>query len=287
MFNPLFFLSVGLIFLSLILSARYRKSLRTLHRIEVIGITSLVLVVLLYFFGLYKVPSFWTAIVLLAIIIVAFVVIIWSSINRRIVFRWPIARRKPVDPQFRAAFGSECSVDVYLKRKLPRIEDLLSKASNEIYFMGLTLEALRQIVPSIAIALRSNRKIRVLLFEPNKDLTNKVEKLVATSNITEDISRTINSLSLSSIQPPLTEEQKNNLDLRRHDQIPTHSMIVVDPYIESSGYLQIEPYPFGITSGDRRVFCLNADRKDQKVLFGVFLKGYNNLWQTGTKISIL
>ena len=64
-------------------------------------------------------------------------------------------------------------------------------------------------------------------------------------------------------------------------------MIVVDPFIESSGYLQIEPYPFGITSVDRRVFCLNADRKDQKVLFGVFLKGYNNLWQTGTKISIL
>lgn len=86
------------------------------------------------------------------------------------------------------AFGSECSVDAYLKRKLPRIEDLLSKATSEIYFMGLTLEALRQIVPSIAIALRSNRKIRVLLFEPNKDLTNKVEKLVATSNITEDIS---------------------------------------------------------------------------------------------------
>lgn len=83
MFNPLFFLSVGLIFLSLILSARYRKSSKTLHRIEVIGITSLVLVVLIYFFGLYEVPSFWTAIVLLAIIIVAFVVIIWSSINIR------------------------------------------------------------------------------------------------------------------------------------------------------------------------------------------------------------
>ena len=53
----------------------------------------------------------------------------------------------------------------------------------------------------------------------------EVEKLVDTTNLSQDIPRTLNTLN----QLHISEDERHNLRIRIHDLVPTHTMIIVDP----------------------------------------------------------
>lgn len=61
---------------------------------------------------------------------------------------------------------------------------------------------------------------------------------------------------------------------------------MADPHIEGSCYIQIEPYPFGISSGDRKVFVLPRNTPKQKDVIDIFHQGYNNLWARAEPLSV-
>jgi hypothetical protein len=101
----------------------------------------------------------------------------------------------------------------------------------------------------------------------------EVEKLVDTINLSQDIPTTLNTLN----QLHISENERHNLRTRIHNLIPTHSMIIVDPNNRhSKGFMQVEPYPYGTSSGDRRVFEI-SQKKDRN-LFEVYYTAFNNMW---------
>jgi hypothetical protein len=71
-----------------------------------------------------------------------------------------------------------------------------------------------------------------------------------------------------------------------HDEIPSFSMILIDPYIEGSRYIQIEPYPFGISSGKRKVFVLSKNTRKQKEVIDTYIQAYNSLWNTAKHYNV-
>jgi hypothetical protein len=229
--------------------------------------------------------SFSSALLVSIIVFIPSILLIfWQSIKKiRHYLQSPIKRPHKGEELHEPPTIQEPALDVCSKRELPKTADLISKASNEIYFLGLTLESLRQLIPSIENALRKNRRIRVLLLDSKSTLKERVERVVVTSDIDEGIDRTVKSLGLSDAKPAVTKEQKDNLETRVHDEIPFSSMIIVDPHLEPTRYMQIEPYPYGITSGSRNVLRLTGNGIKQQEAFSVFLDGYNNLWERARK----
>jgi hypothetical protein len=79
--------------------------------------------------------------------------------------------------------------------------------------------------PSIEGILRAKKKVKILTVYPvYKDMP-EVEKLVDTTNLSQDIPRTLNTLN----QLHISEDERHNLRIRIHDLVPTHTMIIVDP----------------------------------------------------------
>lgn len=107
-----------------------------------------------------------------------------------------------------------------------------------------------------------------------------MEKVVITSNIAKDIERTIDALTLGDAEPPSTPEQKRRLRVREYSEIPSYSMILIDPGFSESRYIHIEPYPFGIASEKRKIFALSRNTAKQKELAEIYYSAFNNLWES-------
>jgi hypothetical protein len=177
---------------------------------------------------------------------------------------------------------AKCEVEVFRRNGLSTIVNLIARTQREIYFLGITLETLRHAIHSIANALRNIRRVYVLLFDTSQpDLTAQVEQLVVTNDLGEGTNRTITALSLSDANPPLTQQQRRNLQIRIHRRLPTFSSIIIDPHCESSPYIQVEPYPFGLASEDRWVFVLSENTAGQGEVIHDYLQAYNNMWNSG------
>jgi hypothetical protein len=85
--------------------------------------------------------------------------------------------------------------------------------------------------------LRDNRRIRILICDPNSTLMKEIESLAVSTNTSSRISATI--AMLNNMRDKLEATQKNNLEFTTYNEIPTHSMIIVDAGT-SSGFIQIE-----------------------------------------------
>jgi hypothetical protein len=238
-----------------------------------------------------EIPLFWTSKdfsdfvkIVTIVITLGFVVIVslWEKINKNIVFQSPIILRKSRVVKQELSTLAESRIDVYLKKNLPKFEELFTRIKSEICILGITLESLRQLTPNIETALRSNIRIRVLILDSQFELMNRVEELISSSGLSQD-TRTLETLELSKTQPPLTAEQKANLMIRKHKQIPTHSIIIIDPHISDFNYMQTEPYLFNIPSGERRVFIISRNKHPD--LFSLYLRSFENLWNTAEPIS--
>jgi hypothetical protein len=257
--------------------------------IKILGtIVDIVLIVIgVYIFVLTDIWIGWK--IGIFVLIAAVVVLSWVLITKKIILRSPVitpTSLKNETAKYTETIQHEPDIEIYSKNELPRLPDLFSRTTNEIYFLGLTLESLRQVSTNIVNALRSNRKIRVLLLRPKPVFDEMVQRLTLTSHFSEGLNRTTYSLTILGESEPLTPAQKENLEVRMHDQIPSFSLILIDPYVEGSRYIQIEPYPFGISSGKRKVFVLSKNTPKQKDVIDLYLQAYNSLWTTAEPFNI-
>jgi hypothetical protein len=70
-------------------------------------------------------------------------------------------------------------------------------------------------------------------------------------------------------------ESNGIIEIKTYNIIPTNTMIIVNPD-DDSGFMQIEPYTYGIDREDRRVFTIS--KSSQKNLFDVYLNSYKKIW---------
>jgi hypothetical protein len=134
-----------------------------------------------------------------------------------------------------------------------------------IHLLGITLEDLSSKVPLIENLLRNNKHVRVLICNPKSHIISEIEWLVVSSNTSQRIEGTLGMLD--QMRTNLNETQKNNLELRTYYDIPSHSMIIVDPDTSSS-FMQIEPYPQLTAQQYRRIFKIS--QHDQRNIFELY-----------------
>jgi hypothetical protein len=110
-------------------------------------------------------------------------------------------------------------------------------------------------------------------------MISELEWLVVSSNTSQRIEGTLGMLD--QMRTNLNETQKNNLELRTYDDIPSHSMIIVDPDTSSS-FMQIEPYPQLTAQQYRRIFKIS--QHEQRNIFELYWNAYNILWSHAESI---
>lgn len=150
-----------------------------------------------------------------------------------------------------------------------------------IRLLGITLEGLSSKVPLIENLLRNNKHVRVLICNPKSHIISEIERLVVSSNTSQRIEGTLGMLD--QMRTNLNETKKNNLELRMYDDIPSHSMIIVDPDTSSS-FMQIEPYPQLTAQQYRRIFKIS--QREQGNIFELYWNAYNILWSHAESIYL-
>ncbi len=203
------------------------------------------------------------------------VVIFWSRITKHLEFQWPIRRRIKRAPTIQEpSTKKETTIDVYDQGNLPSFEWFFSQTKSEIWLLGLTLESLLQKTSQLE-AILSNRKIRILILKSNSDLVERVERLVDSRKVDGTIDRMLTNLEI--LRNRASQTQRNNLEIRKHNEIPSYSNIIIDPN-DQNGFMQIEPYPYHVERGRRRNFMIYNAR--EKEVFDTFRDAFNNLWNT-------
>jgi hypothetical protein len=71
-------------------------------------------------------------------------------------------------------------------------------------------------------------------------------------------------------------ENKKKFQILTYKSIPTNTMIIVNPN-DDSGFMQVEPYPYGIDREDRRVFRISKRRQEK--LFLIYKESYEKMWK--------
>lgn len=173
----------------------------------------------------------------------------------------------------------ETSVDVYSHSNLPSLDDIFTKVDRTIHLLGITLEGLSPKVPLIENLLRNNKHVRVLICDPSSHIISEIERLVVSSNTSKRIEGTLGMLD--QMRNSLNGTQRNNLELKKYDDIPSHSMIIVDPDT-SSAFMQVEPYPPLTAQQYRRIFKLS--QREQGNIFEMYWNAYNSLWSHAKSI---
>jgi hypothetical protein len=192
--------------------------------------------------------------------IILIIGIITASIFTAYLFmrRWGMLKR----------FQKETSVDVFSHTNLPLLKEMFSGVDRTVHLLGITLESPNHIIPSIETLLRDNKRVRVLICDPDTRIMPEIERLVASVNTGQRIEATIAMLNQISVN-------KNNLEIRKYKEIPTHSMIIVDPDTDS-GYMHVEPYPPMTAQEHRRI--IKITQHEQGNLFEMYWNAYNSLW---------
>ncbi|MGH9984774.1 MAG: hypothetical protein ACRD8W_12545 [Nitrososphaeraceae archaeon] len=260
---------------------------RLAELVVVAGIISLVFGFITLLAGeVTTIPYIWRIIM----IVIGSLIIIFVPFRASIFARWPIMLRKNCQKMIQdelKSYQPQCYLEALSRNELTKTSELISRAISEICFLGLTLETLRQATESIENGLRRNVDVRVLLLDRKSDLPTRMERVVVTSNIDQDIDRTIDALSLRDADPPLKPEQKRRLRVKEHREIPSYSMILIDPGLDGSRYIHVEPYPFGISSEKRKIFVLSTNAAKQKELAELYYNAFNNLWDSEESNTII
>jgi hypothetical protein len=173
----------------------------------------------------------------------------------------------------------ETSVDVFSHSNLPTLEDIFAKVDRTIHLLGITLESLGSKIPLVENLLRNNKHVRILICDPKSKIMPAIESLVVSSNTSQRIDGTLGMLE--QMRNTLSDTQKNNLEIKKYNEIPSHSMIIVDPDT-SSAFMQVEPYAPMTAQQYRRIFKIS--QREQGNIFELYWNAYNSLWNHAESI---
>ncbi len=220
--------------------------------------------------------GFWYRIfiiIILAVIGVA-IHILWPRITQHIIFRSPIIKRKDNERQHDKPVVPLVSMYSSATNQ-PSWNEIFASTNNEICIQGITLESLNHVRPTIENALQQNKKIKLLYCNKDTRLMPKIEKVVVSTSTAVRIKSAIDMAN--DIRDALGSDDtaRSNFEMRWHHEIPTMSLVIVDPRSDS-GSMQIEPYPYKTSQGDRKVFIIK--QVEHPDIFGVYRGAFDKLW---------
>lgn len=157
------------------------------------------------------------------------------------------------------------------RAELPKLSKFISQATQEVNFIGISLETVS--LDMDAIGDRLEHGVTVCCIVPHvedEELIKKIETTHATTKLKEVLERTLLSLQRKRLELP--KDEQHRLVIRAYKTIfPTYSMILIDPNTEN-GQIQVEEHLAGIHADSRRV--LLVEKKKQPELFEIYYKSY-------------
>jgi hypothetical protein len=255
---------------------------RLTGRLEKVGWTSGIIVALftLLPISMKDIPYSWNFVpIIVAGIILGFTAC-FSDLRKRFKmhFQWPItlhkADRIPSHRTTKTSISTLPPVSMYSSHQLSWNE-LFALTNNEICIQGITLESLNHVRPTIENALQQNKKIKLLYCNKDTQLMPKIEKLVVSTGTAIRIRSAIDMAN--DIRDALGNDHtaRSNFEMRWHDEIPTMSLVIVDPRSDA-GSIQIEPYPYKTPQGDRKLFIIK--QVEHPEIFGAYRGAFDKLW---------
>jgi hypothetical protein len=209
-----------------------------------------------------------------AAIAIPLCIIFVPRISKHIIFRSPVIKRKDYERQHDKPVVPPVSMYSSASNQ-PSWNELFTSTNNEICIQGITLESLNHVRPVIESALQQNKKIKLLYCNKDTQLMPKIEKLVVSTSTAVRIKSAIDMAN--DIRDALgnNDTVRSNFEIRWHNEIPTMSLVILDPRSEA-GSMQIEPYPYKTSQGDRKVFIIK--QVEHPEIFGAYRGAFDKLW---------
>lgn len=201
---------------------------------------------------------------LVQVIILIFTIIAFTLLSHHLYLK--IKRKLKEDKK-------ETTIDVYSQNNLDTLSNLLSNAK-EVWLLGLTLQGFQQITTTLKTILSNKGIIQILICDPNHKMMNEIEKIVYSTIGNHNTSQKINTTLTTFTN--IMNDSNDNFQIRKYKSIPTNTMIIVNPN-DDSGFMQVEPYLYGIDREDRRVFKIS--KINQKKLFDVYKTSFQKMWK--------
>lgn len=147
--------------------------------------------------------------------------------------------------------------------ELPLIGTLLSHVSNEIIIFGMSLEFLAiQNRQDIRHTLERGVHMKFLLPNPNSKSLIQLEEVSSFPKLKDRVTTTL--ATLCKIKNELPDSEKNKCEIRIHEVLPIHSVIVSDPNTPNA-IIMIEFYLYNTDAKSRPSIIVS--KREQETLF--------------------
>jgi hypothetical protein len=175
------------------------------------------------------------------------------------------------------------TVDVYSKENVKTF-DIIVNARREICIACVSLDQIFSFnyIEVFKSILKNNIKLKILLCDPHSDLLSHIKYLTVFPNIYESLTSCLSKICNMKIVS-LSTKELSNFEIRIYKTIIPHNIIIIDRDIQSSGIILLEPYLFGITSQNRKIYQISK-RKNQEI-FDLHFKSFLKLWETSPEYS--
>jgi len=200
------------------------------------------------------------------------VIAIASTIVLIIVILVRSIRNRQLQSSAKETFGSATYVD--LVSNLPEFANLLSRAHDEIYLMGVSFESINQRVNILKERLKNGVNVRFLALDPDSKHVKDMEETQAVGQLR---SRIVSTLA---IMHEIKKQYPDNLEIRTYDCPPFHSMIIIDPRESLEGFIQVGFYLYEVDGHSLPTLVVpRMGQLHENEIFAKLLHSYNWIWK--------
>ncbi len=167
-------------------------------------------------------------------------------------------------------------IKFYPSRKdLPGLQDDLESAKHRVDLLGWTLENVTvQNRHTIARLLKNGIHVRFILLSPDSKLIETAERSMTSLTLKKSIERSLEELK--ELKDSLSNIERGRLDIRTHDLLPWHTLVLVDAESDNA-MVNVEYYVYGTDSSSCPSF--RFFKKEQPAWFSKYWESYQYVWE--------
>jgi hypothetical protein len=155
------------------------------------------------------------------------------------------------------------------------LEDLVEGAHSSVDLLGFTLESWSVGVrDTIRKSLKDGKHFRFIILSPAFKCMKEADDLNQKINLQTRISESLGMLQ--TIKSESSDIERGRLDIRIHDLLPIHSIVVIDAESDR-GVIYVEYYVYGTDSRSWVTFSIS--KKEQSALFERYWQSYKYVWE--------
>jgi len=181
--------------------------------------------------------------------------------------------------EIQRSVGSKSNASQFFKKRsaLPRMEQLIGTAKDEIWISGVSLGTMVNIHWVFAEKIKQGCKIRFLAFDPDGEACSQAAKYYNWKS-PDDILRLIKH-NLSTLAQIPNQGSGNRLQIRVIDQVLSSGFFIVDPKKDNAQMI-VQMYMYHTDSLTSPVFELS--KKEDSAWFSIFLDQFQTVWDNAS-----